>query len=788
MSQAPTTVSVPDEAELGSSVLVYGSFALVCLVVYLVLIKSNKLKWWLEPKEGRFSDVFSYSGFRGGGLSEYGFIERCGMDAYLSLRGIYLMFSLSCMFSIFGCAILLPMYHTSQMTPKCQSFCNDFRFNDTNYKYCVCSWLERSSFAGVHKNEHFLLWLSVLGLVFCTAVTLWFLQTEYKHVVKLRGLYWRSNPPQLYTVLIDDIPSHLDFNSTTTVADHFDKLFPGQVYKVEPVKFRDPLLLHQLRRAGNHRMKVFDKLNELQALMGQYPHKFPKYHSCCINSCTVRDPNAYLSQLQNDFEIANDHYEELARGYNLMNQDVVSLPLVAAFITFRSAKVAAVATQAIVDQRYNVVLEGAPEPADVRWTSPGAGLKWRVWRTVSARVGMFALIVIWAAFVSFVGAMTSAAGIKDAFQDSFPAIPEFLDDHPALVDFLDRISPLVLSSLLSIVNPLICLLARWESRVSESNSQRVATVWNFWFLVIQVFLVYGISSSVLQTLTEILNNPPMIISVLSAKIPFIASFYMEFIVTKFVTSLVMDLFRVSSLTTHSIRILFFGRSFTSRDKERSRCGMDWIETPPHVNLSALNSQMLLIFFVVTCYAVIQPLILPLAALFFGCAYLTYIKIFSTVAMQRYDSGGNMWPTFYWCYCSSILAAQLTLLGLLGLKEAATASSVVLLLFPCTIFAMYQIDFRYRRLVLEIPLDIASQIDEFTDSSTVEICPSSALQYDVLTQHQPNYVMHPLYNPLLEDASKKPVRVYSYELPVAREKSRLLNTSNSEYTLERPLLQ
>lgn len=274
----------------------------------------------------------------------------------------------------------------------------------------------------------------------------------------------------------------------------------------------------------------------------------------------------------------------------------------------------------------------------------------------------------------------------------------------------------------------------------------MATTWYFAFLVLQVFLFYGISGSLLSSMTAILDHPSTLVDTLASKVPGNARFYMLFFLSKFVTALCADLFRVGDVVSHVMRRCVFGKALTPRDRRIARCGCHVLPFPAHRNLSALNGQMLLLFFVATTYAVIQPLIAPVACVFFALAYGVYARTLMAANTQRFDSGGTVWPRAYYCFVSALLTAQLTLMGLLGLKKGISQPSAVLLMFLATCFAAAMIDFRYRRLVYEVPLDVAAKVDHDTDvRERAAEAPASVWQYGMLTDDEPNFLSRRLHD-------------------------------------------
>ena len=75
-----------------------------------------------------------------------------------------------------------------------------------------------------------LCWLHLLGIYLLTAVTVWFLESEYVHYAKMRHKYLRNEGSNLRTVLVEGIPHRMRTN--LTLSTYFQTLYPGSVQSV----------------------------------------------------------------------------------------------------------------------------------------------------------------------------------------------------------------------------------------------------------------------------------------------------------------------------------------------------------------------------------------------------------------------------------------------------------------------------------------------------------------------------------------------------------------------------
>ncbi|GBG28427.1 CSC1-like protein At4g02900 [Hondaea fermentalgiana] len=747
--------------------LAYGGTALALIILYMILAsftgRETSLKRWLSPRGSvKWRQILARNCFCNLYVREADFVAQCGMDAYMSLRGIRFQAVAMFLVSLFVSGGLLPLYYAQEQPEKCIDICSGVKRNESSkngefyhqfdsasilvgrqsdafHSDCVCSGADKLSMASIAPGSP-LLWCPVAGVAVATLILMLLLRREYREIVRVRAAYWLAQPPEMFTVLCDDIPTHLDLHTTEGLRRHFAGIFPDQILRIDPVRFNDESLLKQMRDVAKRRMACYDRITRLMALRDRYG-RVPRCHAVCLNMCCGSgsgDVSYSISRLEEKYEALNRDFEELFYAYKKVEEDEaagkLARPIRACFITFSSATAATISAQAVLDHRYSVVAVHASEPDDIIWDSLGYGATQRACSKYAARLGFFLLVIFWGAFAASVGALTSL----DVIKREIPQLRKFLEANSAVESIVEQLAPLLLSSLLAIVNPVVCFLARVEARASEADADQLATTWYFVFLVVQVFIFYGVSGPIFNSID--VSRPSEIVSTLASRIPQNASFYILFFATKFVTFLCMDMYRVIDVLLDFLRRCLLGAALSHRDRRNVRCGCHVLSFPAHRNLSSLNGQMLLLFFIAISYAVIQPLIAPVACVFFYVAYFVYARMFLAVNMQRFDAGGTLWTRTYYCYVSAILVAQLTLIGLLSLRRGYEQSSAVLVLFLLTAFVAAMIDFRYRPLVTALPLDLAARIDQkIDDDEPASMLAASVWQYGMLTGEDPNYL-------------------------------------------------
>jgi len=440
-----------------------------------------------------------------------------------------------------------------------------------------------------------------------------------------------------------------------------------------------------------------------------------------------------------------------------------------AFVTFHTLKASTVASQTQIDSQSDMRVIPAPEPLDVAWGNIGMSLHERAVRRAVTKTAFYLLVLFWGVLTSVVGASTSTP----ALARQFPAVERLLEDNPNLESYLDMLAPLVLVSLVGVVNPLMSVLARFEGRVSETAADKRAMERYFVFLVVQVFLFYSIAGTVFKTLVEIFQQPSKIAQTLGASLPRNAAFYLQFIFVKLFWMLCFELLRVTDFILALLRRVVAGFPKTERERISLFCGCFELSYPSPISIPSSLAQILLVYFISIVYAVVQPLIVLVAFAFFMLANICYTTIITSTSKQMYDSGGRFWwNSAYRCIVAGLITSQLTLIGVMFIKGAIGMALPIWLLVFATLFVGYKIENRYSTLVSTLPMQLAAELDEVAPASSVEVRPAM-WQYGSKTFPGPEgpEVFHNVLRPSstrYEPTGAPAKHVYCFDHPVLQE--------------------
>lgn len=704
-------------------------------------------------------------------------LDLCGLDQLLILRMIRLMTKLLLGYMIPCLLFLLPLYQVQQQDPSCLSFCDYYNLNsssnnDAYNSKCVCNFIQKSSLAMLKctrqssDNSSFSfdlnciqLWGPVFAMTWCTLLTLFMLQYEYKKVIYLRNnIYWKEKkPPQLYTILLDEIPAGIGLSSKQDIFEHFNGLFPNKIVKVDvaATKGRRQKVLTRLRKLGLQRNNVLYKLQRVKFKNTVYTKPQTKIMFCHKKKYfaridAVEDLESRLEKYNKEFCRIKKKYKRYEEKGKTDNDDNICT---SAFITFNSAAASTIVRQTLIHERKNITVIGAPEPSNIYFEFLGNTPSNLTFRRYFSTFLFVLIIIFWGTLTTAVTGIANPSTIKSAF----PFLRRFFSQYE---EFLSLVAPLTLIILLSTVSPLIRYIASLQVRASESEIDNIKTFYYFFFVVVQVFLFYGVAGTVFITLENVINSPKTLLYSLAQTIPQNATFYIGFIVTKMFTMLGLGLLRLPQFAMQFLRRILFGTDYTKTDIAKVHMGLPHLRHPTHSYLASTKSQLFLIYFIATTYVAIQPLIAPTAFVFFIFAYIVYGNNFLNVSLQRYDTGGKAWPMYHVFILSGILTSQITLIAVLTIKGGFEQVFILWFLFFFTIGASHIINQRYKKLIENIPLNIALQIDKESKKrlGKLKFENSSLFEYESLTG-RPGY---------LKPNRRSGVTLFNYEQPILRE--------------------
>ncbi|KIW01863.1 uncharacterized protein PV09_06712 [Verruconis gallopava] len=332
----------------------------------------------------------------------------------------------------------------------------------------------------------------------------------------------------------------------------------------------------------------------------------------------------------------------------------------AVFVEFDSLREAQAAYQSLTHHR---VMMMAPRytgihPLDVIWSNLHIKGYERFIRYSATLAVVVALIIFWSIPVAFVGAISNLNYLTNI--NAFKWL-RFINHIPSVIlGVVTGLLPVVLLSLLmSLLPPFLRWMARLGGAPTYSDAEYTLQNYYFAFQVVQVFLVATLGSAASSVVTQIINDPTIVTSLLSTSLPKASNFYLSYIVLQGLGVFASMLVGLAGLIVTPILVKILGSTPRKIFLRWNRlAGVGWGQVFP------IMTNFLVI---AICYSCIAPLVLIFAAIGIFFFYFAYRYNFLYVYNTGVDTRGAVYPRALQHLFVGLYIAEICLLGLFATR-------------------------------------------------------------------------------------------------------------------------
>ena len=193
------------------------------------------------------------------------------------------------------------------------------------------------------------------------------------------------------------------------------------------------------------------------------------------------------------------------------------------------------------------------------------------------------------------------------------------------------------------------------------------------------------AGSIWDSLAEAIENPKAILSLISAALPKVSIFFINYIITIWLSGVPYKMIRRFC----AIQYLYY-RSCTST-RALTRRMLKCAEGPfgeTRVNYGTELSDILYVLCVVMLYWVIAPIVLILATGLFWSWYFTWKYQYVFVITRTHESGGLFWYKIYRYSMLGLMAGTITFMAYMGIKEGISQGPLLMPL-PIIIYVSWR---------------------------------------------------------------------------------------------------
>lgn len=539
----------------------------------------------------------------------------------------------------------------------------------------------------------------------------------YKEYCRLRKALKKSKAqPENFVVLIVDIEPEIGFEQTVQLFDRTvdGKVWAEKVYNTETLwkllKEREKYGIAWEKAQAWNKKKAPKRKMTRKGLCGDKVDA--QDYSLAEYNATSQKISAKVERVKNNAKV-----KYAARAGFVCFKDIATAQLVS-----QSFLVSAAETYFFPFQRkYKIV--PAPHPEAVEWKALSATRVERLIRSVLVNIAVFLLIFFWMIPVGFASGLSNL----ETLSALLPFLLPVLDLVPAVRGFIQGFLPgLVLVIFFAILVKLIITpLVRLEKKWDLADVQYSVFHKYFLFLVVNVFLGSIFAAGVFAVLPQLITTPTIIVQLLATSLPKQGIFFTTYLMIYSLGKSSKNLLRPAAL----LKKLFVSRFGTTKRAQREKEGYY------EFSFYSSSSMHCLMFLIISVFSVMNPIILPFGALYFGFIFITDLNNIVYVYTPSPPCHGALFPAVFTRLCWSLVICQLIIGAVLGLLLFPGAAALFVLLLIQLVF-WWQTKKQFERLCKYGPL--TSIHKEEVEVIAEEFVPAPSA-YEYFTLREPLFV-------------------------------------------------
>jgi len=552
-------------------------------------------------------------------------IEKVGLDATVFLRFTKLCRNLFLVLSVVGCGVIIPTnivnsdHDITHGLSAFQVMTPMYMFGQTLWSHVVCAWL-------------------------FDVIVAYFLWRNYIAITRLRRQYLQSPEYRLSlqsrTLLVSDIPpTYRTDEGILRIMDEAEQTSGLPRAAIGRNVKELPQLIERYEKS----------VRELESVLARYlkdPDRLPSSRPTCRPSKHERNYKAerkvdaigYLTSKIRDLEIEIRDVRESIDKRNAMPYGFASYEKIEDAHT--------VAYAARRKRPHGSTIRLAPRPNDLIWTNLVLSKKARSWRRFVNNIWVAVLTLVWIApnalIAMFISDLSNLGSLWPAFQTQ-------LNAHQMTWSAVQGVASPAILSLVYVILPIIFRrLSIKAGDTTKTVREKHVTHRLYAFFVFNNLIVFSAFSAVWkfaakviearhgnQGVWDAINQGEFFIKIMIALCT-VSPFWVTWLLQRNLGA-AADLSQIVNMT-----YIWFGRTFMS---PTPRQAIEWTAPPPFDYASYYN-YFLFYATVALCFATLQPIVLPVTALYFTVdAWLKkYLLLY--VFITKTESGGQFWRILY----------------------------------------------------------------------------------------------------------------------------------------------
>jgi hypothetical protein len=651
-------------------------------------------------------------------------LSYAGMDGYVFYRFLLMCFKIFSICAAIGLVVLLPVYDA---TPRDDDVPGIQRFTMGNI-------LEGGNS----------LWAPWIMTYIFTGIFLYFIYKEYENFVVVRQKFLRSGDADIsaqknYSVMVENVP--VEFRTSEKLKEFFNALFPDEVlyacisvdahelatvvaerkasvnaleqctaaYQGDPDRVRPELKLKKgaVALCGCIADETVDAMTHWTKDIKRLDAEVVRLKEMAVTA----ENAATLSEEENEAQKATDKADKkLAKDEKRVLPPVIRKSDVCGtgFVTFKSRRTQISACQlpVLAEHHTGVVVIPAPAPSDLLWANISTEPK--SIEVISSYTGIMykAGLLFYGLILAFIAAVSTLSNLE-----TFLPFISSLD--PVSKSIIEGQLPIIMVIVFIAMIPVIMTIVATSVQKRKTVSDVQVEVFNWFFLysIANVYLML-LAGSIFNALSDAIDNPASIITLLGSALPTVSNFFINYMLTLLLTGTPVFLLRIGPLVVYKLFRMIFGEKLTRRTL---------IEGPLAnfpINYGTILPKILYLVCIVQTYWVIAPILLGVGALLFGATLLVWKYHLMYVVVPNYQSGGVFFYGLFKYSMTGLMVSTVTAIAYMGIRQGSAQAPLMVPLIFIVLHVWRKAENDFYRLSQFLPFSMAVSDDLEADAAAI----------------------------------------------------------------------
>lgn len=441
-----------------------------------------------------------------------------------------------------------------------------------------------------------------------------------------------------FVVLVRYVPKHA--RHTSAIRDHFEKLFPGQVFFVQPVK----CLGKQYEKNVGKYVKAWRAWKNAEAAIEANPRKTPMMKLGPLGLWgkqveTIAHQKGLCEELRPLIEKRRSEFDKV---------DCSSC----AFVAFRTLNAA---SKVIEMKVWGCV--PSPEPRELIWPNLQRTPPEMVHRALAVAVCLLVALISFG-IVPVCAFAQGLVNLEDLAREFVFFEPVLRLPAAALAIVQGFLPIIVVIVIYALVVPLFTFLAIYIAGSIDAKTMHSWVFWSyFWFQFLTGFLATIVSGAVFNQIPEMVKDPMRLANLLGESVPKVGTFFIIFVMVRALSDASVKIALLAQLVLSKVLL-----KFAKTDYER-----DEILDPAVLNIGQDSGGDLFIFLICMSYTIVAPIITLFGLLYFTLNLVAdkYLKAY--VYRTEFDSMGLFTVGFFRGVLICAFIGQLLIILVVALK-------------------------------------------------------------------------------------------------------------------------